>query len=170
MDVLKKLILAVGVGLILGGVVAITVHADDVFRWRHVGVNPCNPAAGCTLDWALAQAEIHNGWPREVTDKFKELTRGPAEDVILKNGWTGWMTEGSTPEKVAYHPNTLAVWPADQEEPAWRWQVLFEDILYSLLLVGKCKNWGGSEELRIPLPAEKPETENLGSPPNVACP
>lgn len=113
-----------------------------LFRWKHVGADPCNPKAGCTLSWALAQI----GWPTSVKDELMtKVTQDVSQVYTMATGWNGWMTWGQHSPK--FRANTLADWGAGHTETASLWQVSYGNQVYNLVKVGRCGNWGGWIEI-----------------------
>jgi hypothetical protein len=132
-----------------------------------VGGDPCNPnnpnpKVRCTLEWALARA-VAAGWaPRDVADEFLRIVPNtPGEEVLLPNGWQGWMTFGKFTAKFELH--TLADWKDGKPQPAQRWTVRRPgEPPYNLYKVRACGNWGGDR-------TEAPGGPPTGIPP-VFCP
>lgn len=123
--------------------------SSKLFRWTKVGGDPCNPKAGCTLEWALEKT----GWPQKVQVALMAAVKGSSPETITitsgLNGskgptWSGWMTWGKYQPKFEMH--TIAAWPDGQHEPASMWSYEDdEDMMgYTLIKVKKCGNWGGS--------------------------
>ena len=133
------------------------VAAGTLFRWREVGGDPCNPRAGCTLQYALERS----GWPLEVQQEFRRIVRVQAgREVVITRGWQGWMTWGSQTAK--FHPKTLADF--SQNEPALEWIYGFQGTEYVLIRVHRCRNWGGNTRRPTPPQPTQPAT------PLVSCP
>ncbi len=138
--------------------VAVGVLSGSTFRWRTVGGDPCNPNAGCILEWALQSS----GWPAEVQAMFLSAVRTEKpEEIVLENEWKGWMTWGQYSRK--FHPNTVADWRVGQREPAHVWRKSFGGRTFNLFRVHRCKNWGGN----VSDDPVKPTTG--GAPPLVSC-
>lgn len=159
------------------------VVLGKLFRWTKVGGDPCNPKAGCTLEWALGKT----GWPSDVQQGLIAVVKGSSPTTIsITSGlggskgptWTGWMTWGKYQPK--FEMNTVAAWPSGQYEPASLWTYESGSTKYNLIKVRKCGNWGGwTEVLQKPAPVLStapqlvletgPEPMNLGVLPIVAC-
>lgn len=160
---------------------------SKLFRWTKVGGDPCNPNAGCTLEWALGKTE----WPQDVQLALLAAVKGSSSETInITSGlggskgptWTGWMTWGKYQPKFEMH--TIAAWPSGQYEPASLWTHTSGGTKYNLIKVRKCGNWGGWMEHippavalvpptkvdRPPVAAAKsPDVMPLGAIPIVAC-
>lgn len=133
------------------------IRQGTTLRWPEVGVDPCNPRAGCTLQWALKKS----GWPEEVQQAFLRIVREQAgREVTITRGWKGWMTWGSQTAK--FHPNTLADFP--QFEQASEWSFGYGDTEYVLIRVRRCQNWGGNTRALTPPQQTQPAV------PLAACP
>ncbi len=140
------------------------------FRWKHVGVDICNPKVGCTLDWALPQT----GWPTDVqSGLIAKVKDSRPSTYTMENGWKGWMTWGERQRK--FQKYTVAEWGSGHTEWAALWYVERGGIRYNLIQVAECKNWGGftSRSQQPPglekPPAPKPDVMPLGVPPRVSC-
>lgn len=126
------------------------------FQWTNVGGDPCNPKAGCTLEWALGKT----GWPTEVKNALTNSVKAErGANFYVKPGWKGWMTWGKHSPK--FKPHTVASWKDGHEEHALLWQSEHGGKMHNLIRVTKCGNWGGWVEAIPPKPA-------LGAPPKVA--
>lgn len=110
----------------------------EPFRWTKVGGDPCNPVAGCTLEWAVGKT----GWPEEVQKGLvAAVKRGEAKSFILTKGWRGWMTWGKHFPK--FKSDVIAAWPEGQIEESLLWTLDRDRKRYHLVRVAKCQNWGG---------------------------
>lgn len=130
--------------------------AEKPFLWQHPGADPCNPKAGCTLDWALSKS----GWPEEVQRMLglKATTTSPTL-VTITRGWKGWMTWGKYSPKFERYTRA----DFDQVTPAREWSVAYDGVRYVLLRPYVCKNWGGTTR-----PAEWVEVIQPSPPPSPA--
>lgn len=137
---------------------AVGVPQGEVFHWRTVGGDPCNPAVGCTLEWALEQAGYSPELQRLIIEAVR--TQKPTE-VMIARGWRGWMTWGKVSRK--FHPNTVADF--NQMEPAQQWAVAHGSKVVKTVRVRECKNWGGYTEEGPP-----PPPQPTGGTPLVSCP
>lgn len=116
--------------------------ASAEYRWTRVGGDPCNPKAGCTLEWALTEAVKKAGWPAELKQEFISARQRVEPEVFyVTRGWKGWMTWGQYHRK--FRSDTIASWDAKQVEPADLWRVNHRGKVYNLIKVAKCGNWGG---------------------------
>jgi hypothetical protein len=133
------------------------VNQRSEFRWRLVGADPCNPAVGCTLAFALERF----GWPQTVRQAFTRIVREQGgREVTITRGWRGGMTWGSQTPK--YHPNTVAEFSLP--EPAQEWTYVHEGTEYVLVRINRCRNWGGNTRAPTPTQPTRPTI------PSVACP
>ncbi len=181
---MKKTLIA----LLCAGV--ISVAAASPFQWKNVGADPCNPKAGCTLEWALGQP----GWPKHVQLGLLAAVKGTSPtSVTITSGlggsqdpaWRGWMTWGK--RKPQFKPDVVAAWPNGQYHPASLWTLDAGGTRYHLIKVRRCGNWGGwttatptpPVAMVIPVPVPVPPTATptptpvpempLGVLPVVAC-
>jgi hypothetical protein len=168
---------------LLAGFLSVTAMSAE-YRWTKVGGDPCNPQAGCTLEWALDQAIKKASWPVEVKKEFVSARQRVEPEVFyVKRGWKGWMTWGQYHRK--FRPDTVASWDAKQVEPADLWRVNHQGKAYHLIKVVKCGNWGGwvadapaipdtdTPQRRVAIPRDGPSGPPLmplGVLPIVACP
>lgn len=161
--------------------ISVASAAEKPYVWHTPGVDPCNPKVGCTLEWALEKS----GWPKELQSRFQKITtETPSSIYQVKNGWTGWMTWGKYSPK--FEANTVVAWKKgkNHSEPASRWTLTSNGVMYHLIKVNFCGNWGGWTEhapqppppvVDTPPPPPPPiiisrERPPLGIPPVVACP
>lgn len=150
---IKRALVALFATLIVSSAFA----AETPFPWKNPGGDPCNPKAGCTLEWALGKT----GWPTEVKNVLTNSVQTErAANFEVKPGWKGWMTWGKYQAK--YQPNTVAAWEDGHGEHALLWQSEYKGKMFNLLRVTKCGNWGGWVEAIPPKPAP-------GAPPKVAA-
>lgn len=132
-------------------------HSSE-FRWTRVGGDPCNPAVGCTLEWAMQQS----GWPIDVQQEMLRAVReqgGERFDVVP--GMRFWGTWGKYTRK--FHPNVRAAF--GQPTPALRWRVVRSQRQFVAAKVFACGNWIGFDE--DPQPAVSTPPPAI---PQVACP
>lgn len=136
--------------------------AGKIFRWTTVGGDPCNPKAGCTLEWTLTRAVATGFMPRDVADEFLRMVPNtPGEEVLLPPGWQGFMTFGKFTPKFELH--TLADWKDGRSQPAQKWTIARSgQPPWNLYKVRACGNWGGDR-------SEAPAGPPTGIP-GVFCP
>lgn len=174
-----RLILSAFTALLVGTAVwaqAPTLKTESPFKWIHVNGDPCNPKAGCTLDWALEKS----GWSKEVRDALKELVVKTApETIAITSGlgtakdpaWRGWMTWGAKTPK--FKPDVIAAWSDGQYQPVSKWNFEKEGVVYNLGKVRACGNWAGwiqKAPVGVKPPAKKETLMPLGVLPVMACP
>jgi hypothetical protein len=135
---------------------------DNVYLWKYVGRNPY----GGTLEWALT----HSGWPKEVQLTLTKRWNDQKTVVAFASGQDfDWMSEGGLRKgtQIAVHHNVRAQWPLEEREAADSVNYLYQDVLYTLVKVHKCGNFGG---IKGQVSTSIPPGPIYGMIPEVVCP
>ena len=118
---------------------------NEALVYRRPGANPCRPEAGCTKEWAVAEAVKAGLIPAHIAPKLiDEVRNGKHLAHAVKYGETFWMTEGATPEKRRFSPLARASWSGKcKTYSAMHWFVLHNRVSYHIMKIDAGGNWAG---------------------------
>ena len=141
-----------------------SAQGDTRFVWTTSTDIACDPRAGCTLAWALAQTE----WPTKVTKELMKKVQGESPITIFidqKSQWQGWFVRRTSTHTFESH--AVAQF-GNRTIDTKLWYVETDGKQYNLLRVS-CLTWAGftSEPMT---PSKRAINSDLGVIPVAYCP
>ncbi len=144
-----------------------------ILVYQRPGANPCNPKAGCTLEWAVGEAVKAGKIPAHIAPQLiDDVKNGKSLAHTVKHGDMFWMTEGASPEKLRFSPLARASWPdKGKTYPASHWFVAEGKTTYHVMKIDVCGNWAGwtAGPLQIPINEGALLNMSVGRLPITSC-